>query len=149
MEQRTELSDNTASASEWLAFAQTDFGVAEHLYNTYYPRPLEIICYHCQQCAEKSVKAIIALHGNHGGLPKRHDLLLLLNQIKNMVHIEEKYYDYADTLTPYGISVRYPNELFLEERHAEQALAMAKEFLFFASEQITENTNNNRSTENE
>ena len=78
MEQRTELSDNTASANEWLAFAQTDFGVAEHLYNTYYPKPLEIICYHCQQCAEKSVKAIIALHGNQGGLPKRHEEFLEL-----------------------------------------------------------------------
>lgn len=31
----------------WLKFAKTDLGVAEHLYSQYYPRPLEIICYHC------------------------------------------------------------------------------------------------------
>ena len=37
--------------------------------------------------------------------------------IKNKVSIEEKFYDYADALTPYGVAVRYPNELFLEERH--------------------------------
>ena len=37
--------------------------------------------------------------------------------------------DYADTLTPYGVSIRYPNELFLEERHAKSALQMAKEYV--------------------
>lgn len=55
-------------------------------------------------------------------MPKLHDLSFLLNQIKNKVYIEDKYYDYADALTPYGVSVRYPNELFLEERHAKEAL---------------------------
>lgn len=32
-------------------------------------------------------------------MPKLHDLSFLLNQVKNFVNIEEKYYDYADTLT--------------------------------------------------
>ncbi len=34
-------------------------------------------------------------------MPKLHDLSFLLNQIKNMAEIDERYYDYADTLTPY------------------------------------------------
>ena len=58
-------------------------------------------------------------------MPKLHDLSFLLNQIKNKVAIEDKYYDYADTLTPYGISARYPNELFLEEKHVEEATRFA------------------------
>jgi hypothetical protein len=29
--------------------AAADLGVAKHLDATYYPKPLEIICYHCQQ----------------------------------------------------------------------------------------------------
>lgn len=33
-------------------------------------------------------------------MPKLHDLSFLLNQIKNMAEIDERYYDYADTLTP-------------------------------------------------
>lgn len=68
-------------------------------------------------------------HGTQGGMPKLHDLSFLLNQVKNFVKIEEKYYDYADTLTPYGVSVRYPNELFLEERHAKEAIQYAEEIL--------------------
>ena len=52
-----------------------------------------------------------------------------MNQIKNRVSIQEKFYDYADELTPYGVVVRYPSELFLEERHVKEALEMADELL--------------------
>ena len=75
-------------------------------------------------------------YGGEGGMPKLHDLSFLLNQIKNKVSIEEKYYDYADTLTPYGVSVRYPNELYLEERHAKEALEYSGEILSWVEEII-------------
>ena len=117
---------------QWIKLAEIDYGVAEHLYQTYYPKPYEIICYHCQQSAEKAIKAVIVEGGAKGGMPKLHDLSFLLNQIKNEVKIEEKYYDYADALTPYGVSIRYPNELFLEEKHAKEALQMSKEILEWA-----------------
>ena len=45
-------------AKESLSFAEADLGVAEHLNKTYHPKPLEIICFHCQQAAEKAVKSI-------------------------------------------------------------------------------------------
>ena len=128
-------------AKEWLSFAEADLGVAEHLNKTYHPKPLEIICFHCQQAAEKAVKSIIVLNGSQGGIPKKHDLFLLLNQIKNMVSIEEKYYDYADILAPYGVAMRYPNELFLEERHAEKAIQMANEFVKWAKLNLDEAEN--------
>jgi HEPN domain-containing protein len=115
--------------NEWYKMATMDLGVAKHLQNTYYPKPLEIICYHCQQAAEKAIKALIIYCGVEGGMPKLHDLSFLLNQIKNMVEIQDMYYDYADTLSPYGVAVRYPNELFLEERHADEAIQYADEIL--------------------
>ena len=121
---------------QWMKLAEMDYGVAQHLYETYYPKPYEIICYHCQQAAEKAIKAIIMAGGAQGGLPKLQDLSFLLNQIRNTVKIEERYYDYADALTPYGVSIRYPNELFLEERHAKEALRMAKELLEWAKDII-------------
>lgn len=122
--------------NEWLQTAETDYGVAKHLCETYRPQPLEVICYHCQQSAEKAIKAVIIANGTQGGMPKLHDLSFLLNQLKNMVDIEEKYYDYADALTPYGVSIRYPNELFLENHHAEKALQMAEEFLAWARSKV-------------
>lgn len=120
------------ASKEWLTFAETDLGVARHLFETYRPQPFEIICYHCQQAAEKAIKAVIIFNGAQGGLPKVHDLSFLLDQIKNRIEVDEKYYDYADELTPYGIAVRYPSELSLEERHVKAALAHTMELLKWA-----------------
>lgn len=36
-------------SAEWLKIAETDLGVARHLYETYHPKPLEIICYHANK----------------------------------------------------------------------------------------------------
>ena len=114
---------------KWVDMAEMDYGVAKHLYETYYPKPYEIICYHCQQSAEKIIKGIIIAGGSKGGMPKSHDLSFLMNQIKNQTYIEDKLYDYADELTPYGVAVRYPSELFLEEHHVRDALKMADEIM--------------------
>ena len=114
---------------EWIDMADTDYGVAEHLFKTYYPKPYEIICYHCQQAVEKMIKSIIIAAEIPGGMPKSHDLSFLLNLVKNRIDVPEKIYDYADELTPYGVAIRYPNELFLEERHVKAALQMTKETL--------------------
>ena len=127
------------ASAEWLKIAETDLGVARHLYETYHPQPLEIICYHCQQASEKAIKAVIVKNGAQGGLPKLHDLSFLLDQIKNIVEVDEKYYDFADELTPYGVAVRYPSELFLEERHAVAALGHATELLKWARTICEEN----------
>lgn len=53
-----------------------------------------------------------------------------------MTMIDEKFYDYADVLSPYGIAVRYPNELILEEHHADKAIQMASEFVEWAKKNI-------------
>jgi HEPN domain-containing protein len=49
------------SAREWLHFAQMDLSSAEYLLPMR-PRPTEIICYHCQQSAEKALKSILILN---------------------------------------------------------------------------------------
>ena len=111
---------------EWLDLAEMDFGVAKHLFETYHPKPLEIICFHCQQAAEKAIKAVIVSYGEQGGMPKLHDLSFLLGQVRNMTDIDEKYFDYADTLTPYGVSLRYPHELFWKNITRNKPLNMQK-----------------------
>lgn len=118
---------------QWLSFAQQDLAVARHLYENFYPKPLEIICYHSEQAVEKAVKMLIINKGEKGGLPRSHDISFLLNQISNMYEIPDKYYDYGDVLSKYGVSVRYPNELFLEERDAKQAIQYAEEILKWAA----------------
>ena len=46
----------TKQVREWYEMAAADLGGAKHLDATYYPKPLELICYHCQQAAEKAIK---------------------------------------------------------------------------------------------
>ena len=68
----------TLLAKEWLTYAENDLGVAKHLFDTYYPKPLFIICFHCQQAAEKAVKSVIVYYGSQGGIPKKHDIFLIV-----------------------------------------------------------------------
>ena len=67
--------------SSWLAYANADYDTAAFLYEKQYPRQLEIICYHCQQAAEKAIKALYLKLGVPGGVPRKHDLSFLLQQL--------------------------------------------------------------------
>jgi len=63
--------DNWDVAFEWFNFADSDLNVAKYLMNMN-PKPSNIICYHCQQSAEKYLKGFIALNG--GQMLKTNDL---------------------------------------------------------------------------
>jgi len=51
--------DNKNIAGEWFNIADADLSSAEYLRGMS-PAPLEIICYHCQQSAEKYLKGYLA-----------------------------------------------------------------------------------------
>lgn len=57
--------------NEWLDLAANDLRSAYHL-TTLHPVPLEVVCFHCQQAAEKSLKAYLVYSGIRP--PKTHDL---------------------------------------------------------------------------
>ena len=117
---------------EWLSFAKMDFESAKYLLDApFYPRPLNIICYHCQQAAEKAVKALIVYFGSQGGMPKMHDISFLLSQIKNIVEgktgikVENGPNDLmvaANSLTKYGVIARYPGEMEVDDKQTKQAI---------------------------
>ncbi len=62
--------DNRIRTREWQRLAEMDLNSAEYLLNMC-PTPLEIICYHCQQAAEKYLKGYLVFHGMNP--PKIHD----------------------------------------------------------------------------
>ena len=45
--------------NEWIRFAQMDYDAANNMAILHNPVPLEIVCFHCQQSAEKILKAYI------------------------------------------------------------------------------------------
>lgn len=142
-------SNNTANNNqhgeytEWLRFSKMDYDCAKYLSDIpYHPKPFEIICYHCQQAAEKAVKALIIFTGSRGGMPKVHNVSFLLNQIKDIlmseyqIEIKEDLYDAADKLTPYGIVPRYPSEMDIDEFDMNESIQNAKKILDFANKII-------------
>ena len=51
--------NNREIANEWFQFAKRDLESAKFL-TSMHPMPIEIICYHCQQSAEKIEKSILS-----------------------------------------------------------------------------------------
>ena len=111
---------NQEMIQEWIDFAKMDFLTAKHLYEHMYPKPLEIICYHCQQSIEKLLKGFLI--SKDVDIKKTHDLGLLAEMLQDYETVDERYLEMCDDLTPYGVKIRYPQELYIEEYHVAKAL---------------------------
>lgn len=138
-----EINDQQEEYREWLIFSKTDYDSAEYLNGApFHPRPLNVICYHCQQAAEKAAKALIVYFGSQGGMPKLHDIQFLLGQVRNIVReqkgieIEESLMDIAESLSKYGVAPRYPNEIEVDEYQVRKALTDAATFLAWVNRVI-------------
>lgn len=116
---------NRELLKEWLDFATMDYSTAKYLYKNMYPKPFEIICYHCQQAIEKMLKGVLLSKGV--GIKKTHDLGLLAEMLMEYMEVDERYLEMCDDLTPYGVKIRYPQELYIEEHHVKMALQEAQE----------------------
>ena len=66
--------DNVEIANEWFGIADLDLASASYL-QSMKPVPVEIICYHCQQAAEKYLKGFLAYFGYE--IIRTHDLVVL------------------------------------------------------------------------
>ena len=127
---------NESDVKEWLRYADMDVLCANHLNEIQYPKPLEIICYHCQQAAEEMLKALILAY--NGELQKTHDLGLLVDELSEFVTFSEDILNAADSLTPYGVKIRYPQELNIKEYHVSKALSDMKTLYDFIASKIKE-----------
>lgn len=115
--------DNRIRAQEWQRLAEQDLNSAGYLLNMR-PVPIEIVCYLCQQSAEKYLKGYLVLYGIDP--PKIHDL----NELRKLASkLSDTFKDIADQcsdLTAYGVQPRYPMGLILEEQDVRQAIDSAK-----------------------
>lgn len=112
-------------AKAWLAKAAQDLRVAEHEL-TVEPPFVEDVLFHCQQTAEKSLKAFLAWHDR--AVRKTHDLVELGQACAEIDGSLEPLLRRAAPLTEYAWKFRYPGgegEPTLEE--ARGALDLARE----------------------
>jgi len=113
----------------WFKYAENDLEAAKILSLQVKPK-YEIICYHCQQSAEKVLKGFIA--SKNGKLQKTHDLVVLCETCANWDPNFEKIIVNCSDLTIYSSEARYPNVLEIEDYHMKSAIndaVMIKEFV--------------------
>jgi len=110
---------------EWLQIAYEDFDLARFVFEHKHPKPLEIICYHCQQSAEKSLKGYLQARGED--IPNTHAVGALCSRCAKLEPSFEAYDFACAKLTLYATHTRYPSRLEIEERDALRAIRWAKE----------------------
>ena len=64
--------DKQSELRQWIEIANNDLTAAQYLAKVMRPISYEIICFHCQQAAEKYLKWVLVLHDIDP--PKIHDL---------------------------------------------------------------------------
>ncbi len=120
---------------EWLSYARDDLETAEYLLGMK-PRKIEIICYHCEQCAEKALKAVLAFYEEE--IPRSHDLRLLMKHCRERAPAIDRLADLLPVLQPFAVSVRYPYETDVAEGDEIVALEHARNVFHFIQELMAE-----------
>jgi HEPN domain-containing protein len=101
-----------AEAKAWMVKAWRDLETARRA-ATGEPPFYDIAVYHCQQAAEKAVKAFLVHHDKP--YEKTHDIEVLVDLACEIDFKFSELADAADALTPYATRFRYPNSTFAVE----------------------------------
>jgi HEPN domain-containing protein len=111
-------------ARDWVRKAEEDLTNAEYVLTLKEHCPLGTVCFHCQQCAEKYLKALLTCRAV--AYPRTHDLARLaglLPEEDGRVLAREE----AGSLTRYNVEGRYPGDWNPPTRdEAEKAVAIAR-----------------------
>jgi len=97
---------------KWIEFAEKDYEAAKVLSKNVKPL-LEIICFHCQQCAEKYLKAYIIQR--NAEIKRTHNLEELLKTCTNIDKDFSNIIDSCIDLTDYAVETRYPYPFEIEK----------------------------------
>ncbi len=93
---------------EWIDKAEGDFRTANREIRARRIPNYDAVCFHCQQCIEKYLKALLQEHGLH--ILKIHDLNQLLEHCLSFDGTLELHRDLFKDLTRFAVEFRYPGE---------------------------------------
>ena len=103
---------NAHEIRQWLFKARHDLRSARRLFSDE-PPILDTAAYHCQQAAEKALKAFLVLHEVQ--FSKIHLLLPLVEQCIDVDPDFAQLREAAETLTPFATVFRYPGDVLEPE----------------------------------
>ncbi|MCL2220952.1 MAG: HEPN domain-containing protein [Oscillospiraceae bacterium] len=119
--------------NEWVSYSDMDLSSAKYLCGMN-QKPLEIICYHCQQSAEKMLKAYWIYKNINP--PRTHDLELLRAECENHDDSFAKLHDMCKRLNGYSTQPRYPSGIDLLESDMLLAIKDSEKIAEFVKERI-------------
>jgi HEPN domain-containing protein len=108
---------------KWIMKAEHDLKTAENAFNASEVMT-DTLCFHCQQAAEKYLKAFLV---SHDIVPeKTHEIARVLEACVNIDAAFEQI-KYAVALTEYAVELRYPDDFYfpsLDESKTAYELAL-------------------------
>jgi HEPN domain-containing protein len=118
-----------ALTQEWIDKAEGDFYTASREARVRKAPNYDAVCFHCQQCAEKYLKAYLQERGQR--FPRVHDLIELLELCLLYDGTFELQRDLLKDLTKYAVEFRYPGELATRDdaRTIFQAMRAVRAFV--------------------
>jgi HEPN domain-containing protein len=124
------MNDIREMFSEWILKADHDLGSAKLVF-LHLPDYSDTIAFHCQQAAEKYIKAILFYHRIN--FQRSHDLVYLLDLLPRQINISEDMFSKAVTLNGFSVEVRYPDiKVEFSESELKDMISIAEEFRAFA-----------------
>lgn len=121
-------------AREWLQKAEGDFTAATALLELQNEMTADAICFHCQQCAEKYLKAYLQQHNLK--FTRTHDLVELLLLCQQLDATFKQLAAPLQLLNNYSVEIRYPGR-FTSLAEADSALGEARIVREFISVRLT------------
>jgi HEPN domain-containing protein len=120
----------------WIKKAESDLITAEACLKIRPYPPVDTICFHAQQCAEKYLKSFLAYKGVT--FEKTHDLSDLIFLAAKTDDRFKELDEIGERLTPYAVEARYPSLLDdeLTLKQAKEAVRLALDLKSFVSSRM-------------
>jgi HEPN domain-containing protein len=127
------MKDDRDIALGWLRKADSDLANAELCLAA--EKSLDTACFHCQQAAEKSLKAYLI--ANKATFPFIHDLKRLLDFCSQFDSAFDEFTSDVLRLTPYAVATRYDDAFWPELAEVQEALDSARAIRRFVQERFS------------
>lgn len=121
------MTEDLAIARQWLIKAMNDLLNADNNLKSEVV-PFDTVCFHCQQAAEKLLKAYLVANGKEH--PFTHDLFLIIEKILPLNSEADDLREPCSILMPYAVEIRYPDDWHMpSEEDAKEARDAASDVL--------------------
>jgi HEPN domain-containing protein len=117
--------------NSWIQKAEQDLKLVNIVFESEDTHiPFNLVCYHCQQCVEKYLKAYLIFLNI--SFPKSHSIAHLIG-IASKIDEEIGKLNNAEKLTGYAIETRYPDDFYMpsteEVAEAVEIVNMVKKYV--------------------